>query len=276
MKRLHTHYDNLKVTADASDEVIRAAYRALSQKHHPDRNPDNADAHRILSIINQSYAVLSDPQQRRAHDIWIAEQRRLAMQAQTQRQQHSASQRQAQLQHRQQAVAAYQRQREAVRPTRPAKYALHAWRQWLGMALVVLLPVAGWWWWQAQATPAVPAISTSLSATAPNGQALPAGKGYVAGYPVLRQRGRNVVQVDNSGLNSGVFAQLYELRGGKLTAIRSFYIPAGERFSVTQVGDGDFSLHYRRVDNGEWQISAPWLIENTERSGQYRQIDVKL
>ena len=62
MKRLHTHYDNLKVTADASDEVIRAAYRALSQKHHPDRNPDNADAHRIMSIINQSYAVLSDPQ----------------------------------------------------------------------------------------------------------------------------------------------------------------------------------------------------------------------
>lgn len=272
MKRPHTHYDNLKVTADASDEVIRAAYRALSQKHHPDRNPGNADAHRIMSIINQSYAVLSDPQQRRAHDVWIAEQQRLAAQAQMQ--QHRAGQPLAQLQYRQQAVAAYRRQREAVRPTRPAKYALHVWRQWLGMALVVVLPVTGWWWWQAQT--GTGSAAPAVTATAPNGQALPAAKGYVAGYPLLRQRGGNVVRVDNSGLNSGVFAQLYELRGGKLTAIRSFYIPAGESFTVSKVGDGDFSLHYRRVDNGEWQISPPWLIENTERSGQYRQIDVKL
>jgi hypothetical protein len=31
MKRLHTHYDNLKVAQNAPPEVIRAAYKTLSQ-----------------------------------------------------------------------------------------------------------------------------------------------------------------------------------------------------------------------------------------------------
>jgi DnaJ-class molecular chaperone len=75
MGSIHNHYDNLKVARDAPPEVIKAAYRALSQKHHPDRAP-GPDAHRIMSIINTSYAVLIDPERRRAHDLWLAEQAR--------------------------------------------------------------------------------------------------------------------------------------------------------------------------------------------------------
>ena len=48
MKKIHTHYDNLKVTRDAPTEVIRAAYRALSQQFHPDRNPGNAEAGHVV------------------------------------------------------------------------------------------------------------------------------------------------------------------------------------------------------------------------------------
>jgi hypothetical protein len=72
-KKVHTHYDNLKTARDAPDEVIRAAYKALSQKYHPDKNPE-PDAARIMAILNASYAVLSDEAQRRRHDEWIAEQ----------------------------------------------------------------------------------------------------------------------------------------------------------------------------------------------------------
>ena len=56
-----THYDNLKVARDAPSEVIRAAYRALTQRYHPDRNPD-PEAARIMQIINRAYEVLSDPE----------------------------------------------------------------------------------------------------------------------------------------------------------------------------------------------------------------------
>jgi len=72
MARIHTHYDNLKVARNAPPEIIRAAYKTLSQKYHPDRNPDNPDAIRIIQIINTAYEVLSDPTKRREHDAWIA------------------------------------------------------------------------------------------------------------------------------------------------------------------------------------------------------------
>jgi DnaJ-class molecular chaperone len=72
MARVHTHYDNLKVARNAPSEVIRAAYKTLSQKYHPDRNPDRPDAMRIIQIINSAYEVLSDPAKRHEHDDWIA------------------------------------------------------------------------------------------------------------------------------------------------------------------------------------------------------------
>ena len=41
MTKVRTHYDNLKVARNAPPEVIRAAYKALAQKYHPDRNSNN-------------------------------------------------------------------------------------------------------------------------------------------------------------------------------------------------------------------------------------------
>ena len=70
---LHTHYDNLKVARSAPPEVIRAAYRVLAQKYHPDVNK-SPDAGRIMKVINEAYAVLSDPERRAAHDAWIDDQ----------------------------------------------------------------------------------------------------------------------------------------------------------------------------------------------------------
>ncbi|MCO6428840.1 J domain-containing protein [Nitrosomonas communis] len=72
MTKLHTHYDNLKVARNAPPKVIRAAYKRLSQKFHPDKNPGNIEAAQIMTIINASYKVLSDPDKRREHDEWIA------------------------------------------------------------------------------------------------------------------------------------------------------------------------------------------------------------
>lgn len=71
MTRIRTHYDNLKVMRNAPPEVIRAAYRSLSQKYHPDRNPSDPDAERIMLILNAAYETLSDPVRRAEHDEWI-------------------------------------------------------------------------------------------------------------------------------------------------------------------------------------------------------------
>lgn len=72
MAKIHTHYDNLKVARGAPAEVIRAAYKALSQKYHPDKNPGDEKAARIMAIVNTAYNTLSDPVRRKEHDEWIA------------------------------------------------------------------------------------------------------------------------------------------------------------------------------------------------------------
>jgi DnaJ domain len=69
--KVRTHYDNLKVARDAPPEVIRAAYKSLSQKYHPDRNSSDPNASRTMAIINAAYRVLSDPDLRKRHDEWI-------------------------------------------------------------------------------------------------------------------------------------------------------------------------------------------------------------
>lgn len=72
MSELHTHYNNLKVARDAPPEIIRAAYRTLSQKFHPDHNPGKPESTRTFQLIKVAYEVLSDPKEREKHDQWIA------------------------------------------------------------------------------------------------------------------------------------------------------------------------------------------------------------
>ena len=80
MGKIHTHYDNLKVARTADAVVIKAAYKALAQKYHPDRNPGDPEAERIMKLINKAYEVLSDPVRRSEYDRWIDEQERRAEQ----------------------------------------------------------------------------------------------------------------------------------------------------------------------------------------------------
>lgn len=66
-----TYYDVLQVERDASASQVRAAYRRLAQKYHPDKMPDNANASRAMAAINAAYEVLSDTHRRAEHDLWI-------------------------------------------------------------------------------------------------------------------------------------------------------------------------------------------------------------
>ena len=77
MPQFITHYDNLQVKETASGEVIKGAYRYLSQKWHPDKNPDNRqEAENFIKIINEAYSVLSDPIRRKEYDLQINRERR--------------------------------------------------------------------------------------------------------------------------------------------------------------------------------------------------------
>lgn len=63
------YYAVLGVTMQAEDIVIRAAYKALAQRYHPDRFKGPVDeAHRRMAEINEAYGVLSDATRRKTFD----------------------------------------------------------------------------------------------------------------------------------------------------------------------------------------------------------------
>jgi hypothetical protein len=64
-------YEVLEVSPSASAEVIRAAYRALMEKYHPDKNPEHrrALAEEISCRLNHAYTVLSNSQKRRMYNL---------------------------------------------------------------------------------------------------------------------------------------------------------------------------------------------------------------
>lgn len=65
-------YDLLEISPAASDEVMKAAYRVLSNRYHPDKNIGSESATQAMSAVNHAYEVLSDPARRSAYDALLA------------------------------------------------------------------------------------------------------------------------------------------------------------------------------------------------------------
>lgn len=63
-----TYYDILEVSPNASQTVIAAAYRTLSQKYHPDKNNGDKNCEDMMAKINVAFGVLSDPIRRKLYD----------------------------------------------------------------------------------------------------------------------------------------------------------------------------------------------------------------
>lgn len=61
-------YATLGVEKTATDKEIRAAFKKLTRKHHPDLNPGDASAEERFKDISAAHDLLGDPEKRRRFD----------------------------------------------------------------------------------------------------------------------------------------------------------------------------------------------------------------
>ena len=68
MSTKRCYYETLEVERDADDNKLKAAFRKLAMKWHPDRNPGDAASEVRFKEINEAYEVLKDSDKRAAYD----------------------------------------------------------------------------------------------------------------------------------------------------------------------------------------------------------------
>ena len=64
-----TLYDTLNVQSSASKKEIKAAYRKLALKYHPDRNQEEQAKQKFLEI-SKAYEILSNQEKRKKYDSY--------------------------------------------------------------------------------------------------------------------------------------------------------------------------------------------------------------
>ena len=62
------YYEVLGITKSSSSSEIKKAYRKMSIKYHPDKNPDDKSAEEKFKIAAEAYEVLSDPNKTARYD----------------------------------------------------------------------------------------------------------------------------------------------------------------------------------------------------------------
>ena len=65
------YYKRLGVSEDADAKEIKAKYRKLAMKYHPDRNPDDKKAEEMFKTVSELRMRIKEyDEKRREHLVW--------------------------------------------------------------------------------------------------------------------------------------------------------------------------------------------------------------
>jgi hypothetical protein len=281
---IRTHYDNLKVARNAPIEVIRAAYRALSAKYHPDHNPGSDQAARAMKIINSAYEVLSDPISRHQHDQWISSIESDSIESAPPSSDPPRPPTRPGQSHDPSTQAAARSpwkigEKRAFRSNAIKLLAAFVFALAAGVGLGVFM---------SSTTPAnapksdrgsiptravVPApvseppparhpyVRPSL---APSGRLWPLTSSYLNPYPAVIADDLSSLTVDNGHNGSDVLVKLFDRRSQRPSAVRVFFLRAYEPFKVENIQAGAYDIRFQDLDSGVISKSQPFNVDQIQ------------
>jgi len=279
--RPKTHYEILKVEPGVSADDLKAAYRILSRRYHPDRHPAHPDAAaRIMASINVAYGVLSDPERRAAYDwqIGVSQPRTPVLRRSPVRRGHGPDA----FSMRRRAMAVRRLMAASVLSCLAALFIIG----WVVLAPAeegaepeparifdALVPwagrsagsggegagngrqgVAAGTYGEGRA-PVVQGLDIDKvhirPIESPAGLPWPSVSGELAGYARLFATGYNGLLLDNRLGPSDVFVKVYQVDGAGLVAARHAFVRARDRLLLNDFPPGAYEVHYLSLDTGQ-------------------------
>lgn len=262
------HYQVLNLNPHASRELVRAAYRSLSLRHHPDRNANSPESQQRMAEVNAAYEVLYHPQKRAQYDLLLAA-KQASSKLETHPKAQTATTKPRQALHGTSRPAnshtkknthqkSNQRSEDTDTKTKPSRYT--ALKIGLLMSLCTLLSY--------QLNPAATAaLSDYRPASQPdqalsvkpnyqrksyagNGEPWPDSSGYIPGYPQFNRQGQAQLAIQNTNPQRDIFAKLVHIYGEERYPVRVFYLAKNSDFTLAQLSPGLYQLQIQDLDSG--------------------------
>lgn len=237
------YYIVLGVSNTAGFEEIKAAYRELAKKYHPDKNPGNKAAEDFFKEVQQAYAVLSNPEKRRKYDLKFSYN---SAQGKTTRSSYTQYSGNA-YQYAQQQAQFKQRTKNTVKPKQPSKpdksenyYILIS----VGIAMILLYFIISY----SGEQKTVPVITNSTEENFPTKMKneAPAISNFDSPYSnyfgeeVAEFESKNSIIINNSNNSEAVVCLVFI--GNPDKTIRNQYMNAGTTFKMNNIPDGNYFL----------------------------------
>ena len=258
-----SHYETLKVPRNASREAIRAAYKALARRYHPDRNSNSIESHRLMQELNASFEILNDSVRRAEYDQWLAHQEATFFKRLSVLEKASQS-----LRRHQDTLAELKERLGAAWGSSGTKWLVRAGLLGILICLVSIsreLPLHAdprSFSADAQESMTLPQTSPVYQrpVTAPNGSPWPILAAEIPGYPIDRDGGKSIVIVDNSHNPADVFVKLVSLDDFPAKPVRHVYVPALGNFECKNMTKGRYELRYQDLGSGLMSRSASFEV----------------
>jgi len=284
--KVHSHYENLRVGRNAPPEVIRAAYRALCQLHHPDLNSKDVDSNRKLAIINRAYETLIDSEKRREHDEWIEDQEWEPDEDEIAEEDSQSNPEQCR-DESSTNTAATAGMRWTWRPNQLILWiglvtggmvlAYYPWENYSRSNVLVYPQVQNRTF--DESIPPTPSLTTAGKQNtfggtptasrrlefAPNGRSWPAQTGYLRGYPILHQQGNSTIRINNTSGIENWNTKLVSVESDGLYDVRYLLMKTGDEFILKDVLAGKYELHFQSLADEKNCWKSPVYLINEER-----------